>query len=63
MTSGTINYVRKRPTNDEQGSFGISYGSWNTKRIEADYSTPFTQDGRWAGRFVAAYQDVMRMPI
>ncbi|MFT3897676.1 MAG: TonB-dependent siderophore receptor [Thermomonas sp.] len=55
--SGTINYVRKRPTNDEQGSFGISYGSWNTKRIEADYSTPLSKDGRWAGRFVAAYQD------
>lgn len=55
--SGTINYVRKRPTNDEQGSLGISYGSWNTRRVEADYSTPLSQDGRWAGRIVAAYQD------
>ncbi|MFT3763665.1 MAG: TonB-dependent siderophore receptor [Pseudoxanthomonas sp.] len=52
--SGTINYVRKRPTNDEQGSFGIGYGSWNTVRMEADYSSPITLDGRWAARFVAA---------
>lgn len=55
--SGTINYVRKRPTNDAQGSFGISYGSWNTRRIEADYSTPLTRDGRWAGRVAAAYEN------
>ncbi|QBK03453.1 TonB-dependent siderophore receptor [Hylemonella gracilis] len=55
--AGTINYVRKRPTNVQQGSMGISYGSWNTKRIEADYSTPFTEDGRWAGRVVAAREE------
>jgi outer membrane receptor for ferric coprogen and ferric-rhodotorulic acid len=55
--AGTINYVRKRPTNERQGMFGLSYGSWNTKRVEADYSTPFTDDGRWAGRVVAAHED------
>ena len=55
--AGTINYVRKRPTNTEQGAFGVSYGSWDTKRVEADYSTPFTADGRWAGRVVAAHED------
>lgn len=55
--SGTINYVRKRPTNEQQGSLGFSTGSWDTLRAEADYSTPFTDDGRWAGRVVAAYED------
>lgn len=55
--AGTINYVRKRPTNDARGLLGLSYGSWNTRRIEADYSTPFTDDGRWAGRVVAAHED------
>ncbi|HBK46008.1 MAG TPA: TonB-dependent siderophore receptor [Xanthomonadaceae bacterium] len=55
--AGTINYVRKRPTNERQGAFGISYGSWSTKRVEADYSTPFTADGTWAGRVVAAHED------
>ncbi|MEE7546075.1 TonB-dependent siderophore receptor [Xanthomonas sp. Kuri4-1] len=55
--AGTINYVRKRPTNEAQGSVGVSYGAWDTRRVEADYSTPFTDDGRWAGRIVAAHED------
>jgi len=55
--AGTINYVRKRPTNERQGAVGLSYGSWNTLRAEFDYSTPFTEDGTWAGRIVAAHED------
>lgn len=55
--AGTINYVRKRPTNEAQGEVGISYGSWSTKRIEADYSTPFTESSTWAGRVVFAHED------
>lgn len=55
--AGTINYVRKRPTNQAQGTAGISYGSWGTKRAEVDYSTPFTANGSWAGRVVAAHED------
>ena len=55
--AGTINYVRKRPTNEPQGMAGIQLGSWSTVRAEVDYSTPFTADGTWAGRVVAAHQD------
>jgi len=55
--AGTINYVRKRPTNERQGTLGLSYGSWDTVRAEADYSTPFTDDGTWAGRIAAAHED------
>lgn len=55
--AGTINYVRKRPTNEEQGEAGISYGSWGTVRAQADYASPITEDGRWAARFVAAHED------
>lgn len=55
--AGTINYVRKRPTNEAQGSIGVSFGSWDFKRIEADYSTPLTADGTWAARVVAAAED------
>lgn len=55
--AGTINFVRKRPTNDPQGAAGISYGSWGTTRAEVDYSTPFTADGTWAGRVVAAHEE------
>lgn len=55
--SGTINYVRKRPTNEAQGEVGISYGSWGSTREQIDYSTPFTASGTWAGRIVAAHED------
>lgn len=54
--SGTINYVRKRPTNEAGGSADVSFGSWGTTREEVDYSTPFTADGGWAGRVVAAHE-------
>jgi outer-membrane receptor for ferric coprogen and ferric-rhodotorulic acid len=55
--SGTLNYVRKRPSNDTRGQLTATTGSWNARRIEADYSTPFTDSGAWAGRIVAAYDD------
>ena len=55
--AGTLNFVRKRPTNKAQGSLGLSYGSWGTTRIEADYSRPLTEDRRWAGRVVAAREE------
>ncbi|MEB3766313.1 TonB-dependent siderophore receptor [Acinetobacter sp. MD2] len=48
----TINYVRKRPTKEFQANAGISYGSWNTQRYEADISGSLTQDGRVRGRLV-----------
>jgi outer membrane receptor for ferric coprogen and ferric-rhodotorulic acid len=51
--SGTINYVRKRPTNNEQGSVTFTRGSFDASRAEIDYSTPFTEDANWAGRVVA----------
>lgn len=55
--SGTINYVRKRPTNQRQGMIGLEGGSYDRRRIEADYSTPFTQNGSWAGRIVVASEE------
>ena len=51
--SGTINYVRKRPTNTAQGTATFSLGSFSSKRTEIDYSTPFTEGAEWAGRVVA----------
>jgi outer membrane receptor for ferric coprogen and ferric-rhodotorulic acid len=56
-SSGTLNYVRKRPTNTAQGQIGGSVGSWNEWRVDADYSTPFTKDGSWAGRIVAVHDE------
>ncbi|WP_075187841.1 TonB-dependent siderophore receptor [Teredinibacter haidensis] len=52
--SGTINYVRKRPTNNFQAEANVSVGSWSQRRVEADISTPFTTSGSWAGRVVIA---------
>ena len=40
--SATINYVRKRPTDDFQGSVSAQYGSWNDWRVEGDVSAPLT---------------------
>ena len=56
-SSGTINYVRKRPTNAAYGALGLSAGSFDRRRLEADYSTPFTADGAWAGRLVVAAEE------
>ncbi|MCB1755923.1 MAG: TonB-dependent siderophore receptor [Gammaproteobacteria bacterium] len=56
-SAGTVNYVRKRPTNERQGEVRLTFGSYEKKRFEADYSTPLTEDGRWAGRFVMAAED------
>lgn len=55
--AGTINYVRKRPTNEAQGQFGVTIGSEGRRRVQADYSTPFTEDGTWAGRVVVAREE------
>lgn len=55
--SGTINYVRKRPTNTNEGKAVISAGSHDFVRAAVDYNTVFTDDGMWAGRFVATHED------
>lgn len=55
--SGTVNYVRKRPTNAFQASAALTLGSWNRKRVEADVASPLSADGAWAGRVVAVVED------
>jgi len=55
--AGTINYVRKRPTNENEGEVGLTLGSFDFKRIEADYSTLLTENGSWAARVVVAVED------
>ena len=53
-SAGTINYVRKRPTTDNEGEIGLSLGSYGSKRLQADYSFLLTDSGSWAARVVAA---------
>lgn len=54
--SGTINYVRKRPTNDVMASGELTLGSWNRKRLEVDVSAPLVDSGKWAARAVAVLE-------
>ena len=55
--SGTVNFVRKRPSNDPQASVEISLGRWSNKRAVVDVSTPLTESGSWAARAVVVHQD------
>lgn len=54
---GTINYVRKRPTNENEGEVAVVLGSDALKRLEADYSLFLTESGSWAARVVAVLED------
>lgn len=54
--SATINFVRKRPTRDTQAAATISYGSWATRRAEADVSGSLNDSGSLRGRFLVAGQ-------
>ena len=55
--SGTINYVRKRPTNKDGGEALFSVGSYGLKRAALDYNKVLSKDGQWAGRLVVAQED------
>ncbi len=56
-SSGTINYIRKRPTNVDGGEVNVTYGQWGQVRGALDYNKVFTQDGSWAGRLVVTHED------
>jgi outer membrane receptor for ferric coprogen and ferric-rhodotorulic acid len=55
--SATVNYVRKRPTQDFQAKASAAYGAWNDVRLEADVSGPLNAAGTVTGRLVYANQD------
>jgi outer membrane receptor for ferric coprogen and ferric-rhodotorulic acid len=54
--SGTVNYLRKRPTGERRLFGELSAGSWNRNRAEADVEIPLAADGRWSVRAVGAAQ-------
>ncbi|MEE2748360.1 MAG: TonB-dependent siderophore receptor [Pseudomonadota bacterium] len=56
-SSGTVNYVRKRPTNEDQGEILFSLGEFNKVRLGVDGNKVLTDDGRWAGRVVAVQEN------
>jgi len=55
--SGTINYIRKRPKNQDSGEFNATLGSYGLKRAALDYNKVLAADGSWAGRLVVAHED------
>lgn len=54
---GVINLVRKRAKAKSEAQVNLSAGSWNNYRAEVDLTGPLTDDGRWRGRAVGAYQN------
>lgn len=55
--SGTINYIRKRPTNKDGGEVLVRAGSWDLARVALDYNKVLAADGSWAGRLVVVHED------
>lgn len=55
--SATINFVRKRPTRETQAQVGFSYGSWQTRRLEADVAGALNDSGSIRGRALLAGQE------
>jgi len=51
--SASVNLVLKRPTRAFQASAGLTVGSWDRRRGEADISTPLNESGSIRARVVA----------
>jgi outer membrane receptor for ferric coprogen and ferric-rhodotorulic acid len=55
--SGTINYIRKRPLNQDGGEIIARAGSNDLVRATLDYNKVLTASGTWAARVVVAHED------
>ena len=55
--SAAVNFVRKRPTQDLRASVGLSLGSWNDRRLDAQVSGPLNASGSVRVLLVVAAQD------
>jgi outer membrane receptor for ferric coprogen and ferric-rhodotorulic acid len=55
--SGTVNYLRKRPSGERRIFAEIGPGSRNRYRAEIDADLPLNASGTWAVRLVGAVQD------
>ncbi len=54
--SGTISFVRKRPTDTLQMGANLTVGRWSNQRMEFDLGGPVAWDGRIRARVVGAKQ-------
>lgn len=55
--SATVNFIRKRPTQNLQASTALSVGSWDTRRAVGDLSGALSDSGNVRGRTVVVYQN------
>ncbi|MGX8883923.1 TonB-dependent siderophore receptor [Methylovorus sp. SPW-M1] len=55
--SATINFIRKRPTEEFQAKINLTAGSWDMRRVDADISGPLNEAGNVRGRIVLANQN------
>lgn len=53
--SASINYVRKRPTEELTGSIKLQAGSWDNYRSQVDISGALSDDGSIRGRAIGVY--------
>lgn len=54
--SATVNLIRKQPTRQFTASIGVSAGSWDMRRLDADVSGPIFGD-KVRARLVAGFDD------
>lgn len=54
---GIVNLVSKRPQPEAAREIGVSFGNFNRKQIQADFTGPIDADGKWLYRFVAMARD------
>ncbi|NWO07815.1 MAG: TonB-dependent siderophore receptor [Alteromonadaceae bacterium] len=55
--AATVNFIRKRPTEETNASVAVTGGSWDKKRIVGDVSGSVSESGKVRGRVVAGYED------
>ena len=55
--SGTVNFVRKRPTDVFTANWLVSGGTWDNYRLEGDVSGPLNDNKSLRGRAVISYVD------
>ncbi|KMQ75131.1 TonB-dependent siderophore receptor [Marinobacter subterrani] len=55
--AATVNFIRKRPTEETSASVAVTGGSWGRKRIVGDVSGAVSESGAVRARVVAGYED------
>lgn len=55
--AATVNFIRKRPTLENNASVAVTGGSWDKKRIVGDVSGAVSESGSVRGRVVAGYEN------